>query len=600
MRHQEAVTSYIAAFVDQLAQAGVNNAVVCPGSRSTPLAMLLSEHPDVRVWMHVDERSAGFFALGRAKASGKPVALLCSSGTAAANFFPAVVEAAYARVPLVVLTADRPHELRDVGAPQAIDQNRLYGHYPKWFVDMALPEATDTMLEYARMAAMRAAATAVSQPAGPVHLNFPLREPLVPEISGGLWEHVRERLVGQAGKAVYEGAPVPAAEQLDALAQAVLAAKRGLIVCGPATEPLPADLLTELAEMLGFPILADPLSQLRTGPHANDWIIDSYDAILREPQAVAALAPDFVIRFGAMPVSKAFLLYLKQYPHCRQLLVDPGKGWRDPTLFAADMVVADPARFCADLMRHIKAACSAELSRKPRTWGQLWQEMDKAARAALSAFADAEPEGETLFEGRVFLELARLMPADAVLFAGNSMPIRDLDAFFGKSRRPHTFLANRGANGIDGVVSTALGAATVKQPLVLVLGDLSFYHDLNGLLAAKLHGLRATIIVINNNGGGIFSFLPQAEHPEHFEQLFGTPLGLEYRYAVDMYGGRFVRIGSWEAFRREVERGITGDGLTVIEVPADRADNLARHRGIWSKVAACLRDRFSGEFSACD
>lgn len=569
----EALTLYIAAFIDELAKNGVKDVVVSPGSRSTPLAIVMAEHPAMRVHMNIDERSAAFFALGMAKAKRRPVALLCTSGTAVANYFPAVVEAHCSRVPLIVITADRPHELRDVGAPQAIDQLNIYGKYTKWFVEMALPEKTPDMLRYARTMAAKAAGTAISAPSGPVHLNFPLREPLVPVVHEETWKQIEVKEPSYT--TVIPGKMTIGIEQIQQLYDEFSSVEKGLIVCGPIDRPEFAEAVTKLAEMLDYPILADPLSQLRSGTHAKEYIIDSYDAILKDEKIAASLVPDVVIRFGAMPVSKPLFLLLKRYVNIKQIVVDGEGGWREPTLTASYMVYCDEIEFCRQLIR------IGEPKRNKSEWSTTWKAINDIAKSALLEAT----AGEELFEGKVFTELSRLLPDGATLFVGNSMPIRDTDTFFFANDKQIRILANRGANGIDGVVSSALGASAVAEPLVLVIGDLSFYHDLNGLLAAKMHGLHATIIVLNNNGGGIFSFLPQAEHKKHFEMLFGTPTDLQFAHVVRMYGGNFAKIATWDEFRDCVTQSLTTDGLHVVEVCTSRENNVKMHRLLWEKVS---------------
>lgn len=567
--------AYVGAFVDELFQSGVRHAVVCPGSRSTPIAMTMAEHSKMKVWMHVDERSAAYFALGMAKALREPVAILCSSGTAAANFFPAIVEAYQGRVPLVVLTADRPHELRDVGAPQAIDQIKMYGDYVKWFSEMALPESTEQTARYVRTAAARAAATASAAPSGPVHLNFPFREPLVPDFSADLQQFGREeRPYISVSTGVDKLDPV----FIERLAAELAPIERGLIICGPQDDPELPEAVTGLAEKLQFPILADPLSQLRSGSHGKRWIIDGYDAFLRDEDTANRLVPEVVLRFGAMPVSKALLLYLKKHPECRMVVVDDG-GWREPTQLASDIVMADPVWFCRELI--------CEVNHKPREWAAAWLRTNEITQKQVQESGMSE----MMSEGQVFAELGSCLPAESILFVGNSMPVRDLDTFFTKNDLGVRTMANRGANGIDGIVSSALGASTGDSPLVLVIGDLSFYHDLNGLLSGKMHSLDVTIIVVNNNGGGIFSFLPQASQPDHFETLFGTPTDLQFENVVSMYGGSFSTVNSWPEFREKVKRGIVSKGMNVIEVKTIRAENTALHRRIWDNVSKAVRNR---------
>jgi 2-succinyl-5-enolpyruvyl-6-hydroxy-3-cyclohexene-1-carboxylate synthase len=585
--------------VDDLVRSGVRHFCVCPGSRSTPLALIIARQPSAKLWMHFDVRSAAFFGLGLAQTLREPVALVCTSGTAAANFMPAVVEAFCARIPLVVLTADRPHELRDVGAPQTINQINLFGTHAKWFVDLAEPDATPEMLRYTRMVAGRAVALARRGPAGPVHINCPFREPLLPDPAAAARAAPEARPEHRPYVTVSAGSRAPDAALVATLAADLSALPRGLIICGPQDDPALADGLTRLAGVLGYPILADPLSGLRNGTHDHVLVLDCYDAFLRDAAWVERFAPQVVLRFGAMPVSKPLLLYLQRYPSCRLIVVDGAGGWNEPTLLASDMVHADGRLLCEALVanlshreyrahRDLEAIVSrsvASVANSP-AWAGAWQAADRRARAAITARFAALDE---LFEGKVFAELALLLPEGALLFAGNSMPIRDLDTFFSGSDCAIRLLANRGANGIDGVVSSALGAAAADLgPTVLVIGDLSFYHDSNGLLAAMQHRLNLTIILLNNDGGGIFSFLPQAGDPEYFETLFGTPHGLDFRPLAQMYGARYERVGSWETFRTAVQRGIDAGGLHIVEVPTERARNVTLHREIWQVVSEAL------------
>lgn len=577
---------FVGAFVDELARAGVHNVCIAPGSRSTPLALMFARHPDMKVWLNLDERANSFFALGMAKASRKPVAILCSSGTATANFFPAVVEARMGHSPLIVLTADRPPELRDVGAPQAIDQIRLFGAYPKWSVEVAQPEATPDLLRYARTVAGRAAATARSEPAGPVHLNFPFREPLIPLPADAGDIHCGNsdpawtgRDTGEGYVSVDSGPRVLDGPELDSLAADLTRFERGIIVCGPQFDCQLAGPLTRLGVALGFPVLTDPLSLVRCGPHSRDVVIDSYDAFLRDQQVGEHLKPDLVLRFGAMPTSKPVLLFLRRFPAVRHVVI--GEGWEDPMLMAARMVNADPRRTCEGLLERLDG-----YGRRSSAWLAEWQSVERTARRAIT---DVVASMKEPFEGRVFSELAGLLPEDATLWASSSMPVRDLDTFFPGSSRRLTFLSNRGANGIDGVISSALGASTVSDgPLVLTIGDIAFYHDMNGLLAAKLHSLSATVILINNDGGGIFSFLPQARHGEHFEELFGTPHGLNFRPAAELYGASYHLTDGWEDFRQSVQSALHEPGLNIVEVKTDRGRNATLHQEVWTTVSAAL------------
>ena len=577
-QHIHSLTLWVAALTDELVRGGVSQFVICPGSRSTPMALAVARHPGARVWIHMDERSAGFFALGMAKRSGAPVALLCTSGTAAANFHPAVAEADLSRVPLIVLTADRPHELRDNGAPQTIDQLRLFGQATRWFSDLPLPEGSPELLRYARSVAARAIAASLGPAAGPVQLNLPFREPLVPDAALLAELYAAPPTPPISARPALHTLPEAA---VDGLAARLEQAGRGLILCGPECPPGLAPAVARLAARLGFPILADPLSGVRCGGHDRSSVLSAYDAFLRDEGFAARYAPELVLRFGAMPTAKPVLQFLQRHPECRTVVVDGGAGWREPTSLAAEHLPCDELWLCEALLARLEAGGPHDPE-----WGRAWLAADAAAREAIQA---ALAGRETISEPGVFAKLAELLPAGATLFVGNSMPVRDCDTFFPSSGRPVTIMGNRGANGIDGLVSTALGAvAAGARPLVMALGDLSLYHDANGLLAAKLHGLSATIVLINNDGGGIFSFLPQASERDQFERLFGTPHGLDFRPLAELYGARYTLAASWEAFRAALSAGIQGEGLHIVEVRTERAQNVADHRAIWPLVHAAL------------
>jgi 2-succinyl-5-enolpyruvyl-6-hydroxy-3-cyclohexene-1-carboxylate synthase len=570
----EALDVSVGAFVDELSRAGVRHVCVCPGSRSTPLAIKLAQEPSIKVWMHLDERSAAYFGLGLARAARQPVAILATSGTAAANFLPAVVEANLSRVPLVVLTADRPHELRDNGAPQTIDQLRLYGSHVKWFFDLPEPDASPEHVRLVRTLGARAVGTAVAEPAGPVHLNWPFREPLVPTPAPAC---------DSPGVRVATGRLAPSPSMILHLTTQ-LESGNGVIVCGPQDDADFSEAVVQLAKRLQWPLLADPLSGVRRGQHDLSAVIDAYDAFLHDEATIKRLAPRVVLRFGGMPTSKPLLLYLQRYPAARQILIDPG-GWREPTGLASDVLHVDASLLCQALLEVQPV--------QPADWLSTWTDVNRCTRAAINDHLD---EIEELFEGKVFSKLSELLPAGALLFVGNSMPVRDLDTFLPAGAMDLRCLANRGANGIDGVVSSALGtSAAGGGPVILVIGDVSFYHDMNGLLAARRHDLDLLVVLINNDGGGIFNFLPQAAGAtEQFEMLFGTPHGLDFRPFVEGYGGRFVRVEDWPGFLTSVAEGLQHGGLQVVEVPTDRARNVDLHRQVWRVVSASLAPALVG------
>ncbi|MFC7063922.1 2-succinyl-5-enolpyruvyl-6-hydroxy-3-cyclohexene-1-carboxylic-acid synthase [Halobacillus seohaensis] len=572
MDHITTLTKYMSHFVDQLIFSGVEDVVISPGSRSTPLAMTFRESEDVVHWINLDERSAAFFALGIAKEKQKPVALVCTSGTAAANYFPAIVEAYYSRVPLLVLTADRPHELRDVGAPQAIEQTNMYGSYVKWFHDLALPE--ESMLPYVRKQAARAVNESIANHPGPVHINVPLREPLLPDFTLLNLEKEERNLIPNVRK----GKAHLNEEQVSELKEILLSNKNGLIVCGPQTDPLLAKSLTNLASRIGVPILADPLSQLRAGGHDKINVIENYDALLKSDEMKNRLLPDYILRFGAMPVSKAYLQWVKKHgSSIKHFVVDEYSSHREPSGVLTEFIWCHPVVFCDQI------ASQLEEGRTNTSWLSTWTHMNGEAKDQMLA----EPD-EAMNEGHAVVYLSEAIPDESVLFVGNSMPIRDVDSFFMSSPKAITILANRGANGIDGVVSSALGVAANGRRTTLLLGDVSFFHDLNGLLIAKQQNLNITIIVINNDGGGIFSYLPHAKSSDHFEELFGTPLGIDFQGVIEMYGGSHRRVIDWSSYKKALKDSYKEEGLSVVEVVTSRDDHVAFHKTRWDKIAETI------------
>lgn len=568
---RDANTAFSRALVDEWARAGVRDAVLAPGSRSTPLALALAHDERVRLHVVVDERSAAFFALGIAKQSARPVVVGCTSGTATANLHPAVLEAHHARVPLLVCTADRPPELRDTGAGQTIDQANLYGNAVRWYVDPGPPaDDPDAGVTWRSLAA-RAIAAATGPPTGPVHLNLPFREPLVP---------TGEALVDAPGRA--DGAPwttvttVRRAADDDTVAELaarILATPRGALVAGWGAGVMP-DTATRFAAAAGWPVLADPLSGLRTGDHA----VSTYDALLRDPRFAAAHRPDLVVRVGAPPTSKPAVTWLA--PDLPQILVDPDRSWLDPRHAASELLAVD-----GDALLDAVVGALGEARAQPTPWLIEWLDAEARARAAIDELLDGREEP---FEGRVARDLVAELPGDATLVVASSMPVRDVESF-AAPRAGLRFLANRGVNGIDGFTSTVLGiAAASSGPVAALMGDLCFLHDTNGLLGATDRAIDATLVVVDNDGGGIFSFLPQAEHPEHFETLFGTPHGLELMALAAAHRVPVVEVEKASALAPAVADALAAGGVRVVLVRTDRTENVDRHRDAWAAVSAAL------------
>ncbi|PAU84555.1 2-succinyl-5-enolpyruvyl-6-hydroxy-3-cyclohexene-1-carboxylic-acid synthase [Halorubrum salipaludis] len=562
-------TLWARALVDELVAAGVDAVVASPGSRSTPLTMAAARNDDLRVFSQLDERSAAYFALGRARRTGTVTPLICTSGTAAANYHPAVMEASEARVPLLALTADRPPELRDSGANQTADQEKLYGDAVRFYKDLPEPAPNDRALRSLRTTVARAVGTAEGADPGPVHLNVPFKKPLEPTpVSGDVPADLDP--VAESGRDgpyvdVTPGSPEPGDEELQRLANELATTDRGLIVAGPADPPgLDAEAVTALSHATGFPVLADPLSGVRFGGHTRVApVIGAYDAYLSAAVAgegsvgegsageaddgdanpAAGWAdPELVVRLGASPTSKRLRKYLAE-TGAEQYQVDPAGRWREAEFAATDLVVAEPSRLCARLSRLVPGGGSDP------DWRAQWEDADRAAREIHDREGDDAPtasdgdEPVPFHEGDALRAVADALPDPATLFVSNSMPVRDLDRFVGPTTTSVTALGNRGVSGIDGIVSSALGAGSATtDDLTLVVGDLALYHDSNGLLAVERCDADVTVVLINNDGGGIFHALPIESFEPEFTEAFKTPHGVAFEPLSDLHGLEYARI----------------------------------------------------------
>jgi 2-succinyl-5-enolpyruvyl-6-hydroxy-3-cyclohexene-1-carboxylate synthase len=568
MTERDANTAFATALVDEWARAGLTDAVVSPGSRSAPLALAFERDPRVQVHVVLDERSAAFRALGLGLAAGRPAAVLCTSGTAAANFYPAVIEAAHARVPLLVCTADRPPELHDAGAGQTIDQTRLYGGAVRWFHEPGPPADAPGAGATWRAAASRAFAATLGPPAGPVHCNFAFREPLLP--TGAPPVDAPGRANGEPWTRSVVARRAPGAADVTRLAERVRACPRGLLVAGWGAG-VTAATAAHFAAAAGWPVLADAISQLRTGPQS----ISAYEALLRAHGFAAAHEPDLALRVGAPLTSKLATAWLD--PSVPQVLVDPHDDWLDPHHGASERIAVD-----ADALL---AAVADELD-TPRAsrWLDEWQRAEQSARAAIDRTLDASP---VPCDALVARDLAAALPDGSSLAVGSSLPVRALEWCMAPRAGLRLF-ANRGANGIDGFVSTVVGvaqangAARTVGRTVGLCGDLCFLHDTNGLLGATAP---ATFVVVDNDGGGIFSYLPPAELLE-FERLFVTPHGLDLVEVARAHGAAAERV---DDVHKLVEAALTpADGPRVLVIPVDRAASVARHRALWDAVAQAV------------
>jgi 2-succinyl-5-enolpyruvyl-6-hydroxy-3-cyclohexene-1-carboxylate synthase len=573
------------AFVDELVGCGMRAACTSPGSRSAPLALTLANEPRLHSYSHIDERCAGFFALGLAKASRLPVAVTCTSGTAVAELLPAAIEAREARVPLLLLSADRPAELRENGAGQAIDQLKIFGDAAKWFFEVELSVAGPEQLRWIRTLACRAYWSALEGRPGVVHLNFPLREPLINEAALPPDSGARAD-----GRAFITRAPAPptASQTLTELRQLVAGARCGVVVAGRHERDTPlGQSAADFAAAAGWPLLADPLSGARRGPAA----IAHYDALLRDRDFTDGLAPDFILRVGDLPVSKPLRRWLAGL-EARQVALDPEGAWQDPASVLSDSLALEPAAALADLCANSTALPASD------EWLERWRSADRLAAEAIHGVLGESPISEPAVAG----ELGVLLAEETTLFVASSMPVRDIETFWPVREDPPRVLCNRGANGIDGTVSAAFGAAAAPGagPVVLLIGDVALAHDIGGLLAAGRLGLKLTIVLLENGGGGIFDFLPVARagmalvsdpsRPEQnvYTHHVATPTGLDFAKAAALYGLTHERVRDLPGLRSALERSLAGTGSSIIEVPCERDANVALHRRVWQAVAAAL------------
>ncbi|MFI3132860.1 2-succinyl-5-enolpyruvyl-6-hydroxy-3-cyclohexene-1-carboxylic-acid synthase [Staphylococcus warneri] len=548
----EALTTQVYTFASELFAYGVREVVISPGSRSTPLAIALEAHPNIKTWIHPDERSAAFFALGLIKGSQRPVAILCTSGTAAANYTPAIAESQISRIPLIVLTSDRPHELRSVGAPQAINQVNMFSNYVNFQFDMPIADGTTNMLDTIHYQMQIASQYLYGPHKGPIHLNMPFREPLTPDLDRTELLKSETKTLPHYQKMIHVD---PIKDKIEK--------SKGLIIVGDMQHQEVDQILT-YSTVFDIPVLADPLSQLRRHNHPN--VITTYDLLYR---AGMDWDVDFVIRVGKPVISKKLNQWLKTTSAFQILVQNNDK---------IDVFPVPP-----DVSYEISAndffrSLMEERTVDRKAWLQQWQSLEKQARIEINDYLQHATD-EAAYVGTL---ISKLTSEDA-LFVSNSMPIRDIDNLLFDNEAE--IYANRGANGIDGVVSTALGMAVHKK-VTLLIGDLAFYHDMNGLLMSKINDIHLNIVLLNNDGGGIFSYLPQKASAEaYFERLFGTPTGLDFEHAALLYDFNFKRFDHLNDFKYE---SFSKLGSNVYEVITDREDNLQQHQILYKKLSEMI------------
>ena len=601
------MNEYIASLVDELYQLGVRHAVFSPGSRSTTLAMLFQSHGGFHTYMNIDERSAGFMALGIAKAQGEPAVLVCTSGSALTHYGPAVVEAKHSGVPMIILSADRPYTLQQVGAPQTIDQQKYFGTAVNYYEELSVPSESH-YYTYPRQVARRAYLKANDHKLGPVHINVPLFEPLVPN---------REEEYFKQGRSAKPFRLVKH-QEIASLAS-LLDGKRMLILGGPTVTNPKA--VIDFADWIGAVVIGDPLSNLRQ----YEGVISTYDAFLAHHERWEELRPDVVIQLGQIPVSKRIQQWMETLTDIDYITVSPNAEVVNPSLTTTIHVMASVDVFLAELCRGLfvvpelstsigdkeqnllnisnvegsnVSTDSYELGAQQENidtneehrvehgrvvsaqntiadieYVKAWQQIESDSRQQL----DKVQEEPTLFEGRTIHMLQHMMPHEGQILVANSMSIRDMDYFWATGRSPARVYGNRGTNGIDGTVSTALGLSTNGKPTVMVTGDLSFFHDMNGLAIGKTHGMNLTIILHNNDGGGIFQYLPQ-KGTDDFDYLFNTPQGIDYSGLATMYGLDYVKVTTNAELELAMKQYIGTEGIHIIEVPTSKEISRELHK----------------------
>lgn len=570
------MNEYIAALVDEFYQLGVRHAVFSPGSRSTTMAMLFKEHEGFETYMNIDERSASFMALGIAKAHKEPTILVCTSGSAVAHYLPAILEAQYSGVPLIVLSADRPHTLLHVGAPQTVDQHKIFGTAVNYFEELAVPQEAH-YYTYPRQVARKSYMKAMDTKKGPVHINVPLFEPLVPELSrnhfeagrssfkvvkpnyGSVFDCRHENDLTHINNAVDIAHGNDGTNEINDLFKRY---ERILILAGPQIDIDEAETIRSFGEALQAPILADPLSNVR-GCGTSEVVISTYDALLAGQALWHELKPDCVIQFGQIVVSKRVQQMIASWTDVEYIEVNPTMDSMNPTGKTTMHVQAS-----IDVFTYLYGK-----NNNSDTYLNIWRRLDQAGKKQLSLASD-EPH---CFEGRTIRELQKQIPEDGQIFVANSMTIRDFDYFWFSGESKAVLYGNRGVNGIDGTISTALGLAVNGRPTYLVTGDLSLFHDLNGLAVAKTHNLNLTIILHNNDGGGIFEYLPQ-KGTKHFDYLFSTSQGLDYSGAAKLYGCGYTKISSPDELSSALAKIGQESGVHIIEIPTNREYSRELHK----------------------
>ncbi|MGA9292829.1 MAG: 2-succinyl-5-enolpyruvyl-6-hydroxy-3-cyclohexene-1-carboxylic-acid synthase [Ignavibacteriaceae bacterium] len=571
-------------FVKELSSAGVKYACISPGSRNTPLTLAFANNKKIKSFVHIDERSCAFFGLGLAKSSRSPVVLVSTSGTATAELYPAIIEAYQQRIPLIVCTADRPPELLDCGANQTINQNNLYKNHIRWFLDVGLPEPITRRIKHIKVVARRAVYESLIRSKGPVHLNFPFRKPFEPD---AYTDDVGQEILDLANELSFDKEEFFKEDEKNIsnekwfieIFNHLKNYEKGLIIAGPENyDPAFNKKCQELSQELGYPILADGASQLRFGSHNKKNVLSNFEGFLRSEFFINNNKPDIILQFGRTITSKTLDIYLEKCSASRFMINEFG-DWFDPSNKATAAVSCKPFIFCEKMLEIIY---SEKIDRKINGWLSLFIEAEKISDSIKDEIIN---ESDSINEARIVTEIINNLPENSHVMISNSMPIRDFDYFAGNTNKNIAIYNNRGASGIDGIISTALGiAADHNKPAFLITGDLAFYYDLNGLLAAKKYSIPLIIILINNNGGGIFEVLPISKYKDVFNEFFLAPHFLDFSYFVKGYGGNYFSIEDWESFHKEFQSALNRNNFSVLEIKTDAAKSLELRKKYWHEI----------------
>ena len=567
--------------IEELVRCGVTTLCISPGSRSAPLVIAAAENTRAFTLVHTDERGAAFYAMGYAKATGRPAALICTSGTAVANYFPAVIEASQSAVPLLILSSDRPVELRDTRSPQTINQVNIFGDYLRWHFDLPAPD-TAVSPSFLLTTVDQAVYRAVSRPAGPVQINCQFREPLISDREKGYWDTYLSVLnpwqkTGRPITTYAKSESIPSTEEVARIREIIGRSKNGVLIAGQLSAGTDKEAIIRLASELGWPLLADINSGIRFACSASESahnVVAHYDLYLRMEKFRKKFSPDLILHLGAMPVSKSLNQYVEE-SHAEYVVVNAHPFRQDPMSRVTQRIEANPARFALQLSERIQKIPSG-----------LTDIFCKAEEISRTVIRDSVLPLDDISEWAVSHIIFESVAEDSGIYLSNSLPVREADAFAACSHKRLAVGCNRGANGIDGTIASAIGfAAGLNRPTTLLIGDLAVLHDINSLALIKKIEVPVTIVLVNNDGGGIFSFLPVAKLTEYFERYFVTPHGLKFKKAAELFRLPYESPESLSSFRMAYQRAIDSGTSSIIEVHTERDKNRVEYEMIWKKVS---------------